>query len=98
MRYGSILPVLLAASMSSPQLSELPSNVKHVPATGRFFAQDHETRNERQPEARHCAHIVISEAPGIDPDMVKKIPRKFGDNMPMLQVPPPCQQDSHATN
>jgi hypothetical protein len=40
---------------------------------------------------------VISEAPGIDPDMVKKIPRKFGDNMPMLQVPQPCHQDSHAT-
>jgi len=98
MRYGSILLVLLAAIVSSPQLSELPSNVQHVPATGRFFAQDHETRHERQPKARHCAYIAISEAPGIDPDMVKKIPAKFGDNMPMLQVPPPCHQDSRAKN
>ena len=97
MRFGAILPVLLTV-MSSPQASDVPSDGKTRPATGRLFAQGRQggARNSQQPETEHCAYIVISEAPGTDPDMIKKIPKRLADNMPMLKVPPPCDQGRRA--
>lgn len=99
MRFGAILPVLLTV-MSSPQPSDLPSHGKTGPATGEFFAQGRQGRatNSQQPETKHCAYIVISEAPGTDPKMIKKIPKRLADNMPMLKVPPPCDQGRRANN
>ena len=97
MRFGAILPVLLTV-ISSPQASDLPPHGKTVPATARVFAQGRQRRatNSQQPETEHCAYIVISEAPGTDPDMIKKIPKELADNMPMLKVPPPCDQGRRA--
>lgn len=97
MRFGAILPVLLTV-MSSPQASDLPSHGKTAPSTGRLFAQGHQGRatNSQQPETKHCAYIVISEVAGNDPDMIKKIPKRLADNMPMLKVPPPCDQGRRA--
>jgi hypothetical protein len=99
MRFGAILPVLLTV-MSSPQASDLPSHIKTGPATAKLFAQGRQGRptNSQQPETKHCAYIVISEAPGIDPEMIKKIPKRLADNMPMLKVPPPCDLRRRANN
>ena len=41
-----------------------------------------------------CAHIVISPIANADPKMVKGSPNNFSSNMPVLRVPPPCDQDS----
>jgi len=45
---------------------------------------------------RKCAHIVIWELSGSDPQIVKRVTKKFSGNMPILPAPPPCIQDSLA--
>lgn len=49
-----------------------------------------------QRKVERCAHIVISEAPEIDPKMVEEIPRTFSSNMPTLQGVRPCCRDFHS--
>ena len=89
MRLRSILILLFAANIANPQVSDdRSSNLGHV-ATGAGF----DGVLLRDKAARHCAHIVISEVAAIDPKILKSI-GKFSSNMPMLQVPPPCYQDS----
>jgi len=89
MRFRSILILLFAASIAYPQVSgDRSPNLGHE-ATGAGF----DGVLLRNKAARHCAHIVISEVPGIDTKILKSI-GKFSSNMPMLQVPPPCYQDS----
>lgn len=46
-----------------------------------------------QRKGERCAHIVLSEAPEIDPQMVEEIPRTFSSKMPTLQGLPPCGRD-----
>ena len=97
MRFGAILILLIAANIASGQVSTVnrsPNLTYWATGAGSeavLFPSD--SKKGVQPEARHCAHIVISEVPGIDPKIMKST-RKFSSNMPMLQVPPPCYQDS----
>jgi hypothetical protein len=96
MRFGAIF-LLFAASIASGQVSTVnrSPNLRHwatgAGSEGVLFPLD--SKKGAQPEARHCAHIVISEVPGTDPKIMKSTP-KFSSNMAMLQVPPPCYQDS----
>lgn len=98
MRFGAIFPLLFAA-MSSPQVSDLPSNVKTTPATDRVFAEGRpasETNGQRL-EARHCAYIVISETSGIDPEMIKQFPQDLLITCRCYGVLAPCDQGRRVT-
>jgi len=88
MRSGSILLLSLLAIAGGE-----PSHGVRSPLSPRFHKQG---RQETHSEPRKCAHIVIWELSGSDPQIVKRVTKKFSGNMPILPAPPPCIQDSLA--
>jgi hypothetical protein len=91
MRSGLILFLLFIATNSGGwDFDSYPHSFREL------FHKDsiHETHSE----PRKCAHIVILELSGGDPNIVKPTAKKFSSNMPILKVPPPCFQDSAPKN
>jgi hypothetical protein len=86
MRPGSILLLSFVSVVGPGSCDRYPSSLPD------WFHKDrmHETHFE----PKKCAHIVIWELSGSDPNIAKPPTKKFSSNMPILPVPPPCIQDS----
>lgn len=46
-----------------------------------------------QLEGPQCGHIVIFQAPDIDPQIIQAVPRNFSGDMPTFPALPPCCRD-----
>jgi len=87
MRSGSILFLLfLATTGGGRDFDRYPRSLREL------FRKDSIPESHFEP--RKCAHIVILELWGGDPNIVKPPAKKFTSNMSILKVPPPCFQDS----
>jgi hypothetical protein len=47
-----------------------------------------------QLETAQCAHMLMFQAPNMDPKMIEEIPREFDSNMPTFEGLPACCRDS----